>query len=194
MVKKSSAAARNRFIWTHDKTALSNLSSNPFKTVLALLALCPDLKYSLLKEFTVPASKQVDESLGSFLRRRLGNDLVDRALSGVIHGIYAGDIDALSVRAVMPMLWDMEQKHGSITRAVFSLFFNSAAAPTTDMPLTERDRFVQQVQKNCSIYSFQKGMQQLVDALVSHLKSLTNVTFVHEACTSLVPHPHHVIK
>ncbi|MGQ0571458.1 MAG: protoporphyrinogen oxidase, partial [Armatimonadota bacterium] len=45
-----------------------------------------------------------DESIGNLLRRRLGDAVVDRLAGPLLAGIYAGDPDALSVRATFPML------------------------------------------------------------------------------------------
>ena len=45
-----------------------------------------------------------DETLGSLLRRRLGDEATDRAVAPLLAGLYAGDIDRLSVRATFPDL------------------------------------------------------------------------------------------
>ena len=57
-----------------------------------------------------------DETLGSLLRRRLGDEATDRAVAPLLAGLYAGDIDRLSVRATFPDLERWEAWQGSLIR------------------------------------------------------------------------------
>jgi oxygen-dependent protoporphyrinogen oxidase len=58
-----------------------------------------------------------DESVGSFLRRRLGPALVDRLAGPLVGGIYGTDIDELSLDAVVPQLREAERTHRSLLLA-----------------------------------------------------------------------------
>jgi oxygen-dependent protoporphyrinogen oxidase len=53
-----------------------------------------------------------DESLGGLLRRRLGDEATDRAIAPLLAGLYAGDVDELSVRATFPELQGWERSQG----------------------------------------------------------------------------------
>ena len=54
-----------------------------------------------------------DESVASFLERRLGTpDVGNNIVSAVLHGIYAGDVNQLSARSLLPKLWYGESKRG----------------------------------------------------------------------------------
>lgn len=55
-----------------------------------------------------------DESLSSFVRRRLGDEVLERAIDPFVSGIYAGDPDLLSVRHAFPALFEMEQSWRSL--------------------------------------------------------------------------------
>ncbi|HEX6844442.1 MAG TPA: protoporphyrinogen oxidase [Actinomycetota bacterium] len=57
-----------------------------------------------------------DESLGSLLRRRLGDEVAERAVGPLLAGLYAGDMDRLSVRATFPELATWEASQGSLIR------------------------------------------------------------------------------
>ena len=55
-----------------------------------------------------------DESLASFVRRRLGREVLERVAQPLIGGIYASDPEALSLDATMPRFREMERSHGSV--------------------------------------------------------------------------------
>lgn len=63
-------------------------------------------------------SESDDESIGSFVSRRLGSDIAERVAGPLLGGIFAGDPDALSVRACVPQLVDAEKNYGSLVRAM----------------------------------------------------------------------------
>jgi protoporphyrinogen/coproporphyrinogen III oxidase len=58
-----------------------------------------------------------DESVGAFLRRRLGPALVDRLAGPLVGGIYGTAIDELSLDAVVPTLRAAERAHRSLLLA-----------------------------------------------------------------------------
>lgn len=62
-----------------------------------------------------------DESIGSFVARRLGHDVAERIAGPLLGGIFAGDPGSLSVRACVPQLVDAERDHGSLVRAMRAL-------------------------------------------------------------------------
>ena len=69
-------------------------------------------------EMFVPAkTDDRDESIGSFMRRRFGDEAVAYLAEPLLAGIHAGDVDRLSVRALFPRFVDTERKHGSLLRA-----------------------------------------------------------------------------
>lgn len=57
-----------------------------------------------------------DETLGGMLRRRLGDEATDRAVAPLLGGLFAGDVDRLSVRATFPDLVAWEASQGSLIR------------------------------------------------------------------------------
>jgi oxygen-dependent protoporphyrinogen oxidase len=73
-----------------------------------------------LEPFIAPAANGADESIGGFVRRRLGQAAVDRLAAPLLAGIHAGDIDRLSLRATFPQLAEAERRYGSLTRAVLA--------------------------------------------------------------------------
>lgn len=66
-------------------------------------------------DFILPkGKKQVDQSLGGFFRRRLGDEVVENLIEPLLSGIYAGDIDNLSLMALFPNFYEIEQEHRSL--------------------------------------------------------------------------------
>ncbi|RBW69394.1 protoporphyrinogen oxidase [Bacillus taeanensis] len=55
-----------------------------------------------------------DQSLGRFFRRRLGDEVVENLIEPLLSGIYAGDIDRLSLMSTFPQFYEVEQKHRSL--------------------------------------------------------------------------------
>lgn len=79
-------------------------------------------KIRLGLEWLVPPRRETggesaDESLASFVERRLGPEAVDWLAEPLLAGIYAGDARRLSLAATFPQLREAELRHGSLIRA-----------------------------------------------------------------------------
>jgi len=92
-----------------------------------------------------------DESLASFVRRRLGQEALARMAQPMVGGIYTADPETLSLRATLPRFLDMEQKHRSLILAML----RQSRAQKTGTSGARYSLFL----------SFDHGMQVLVDAL-----------------------------
>ncbi len=83
-----------------------------------------DTKLRAMLELVVPRkvfAGDEDESIASFITRRLGSDICDRIAGPLLGGIFAGDPESLSVRACIPQLVEAEAKYGSLVRAMRAL-------------------------------------------------------------------------
>jgi oxygen-dependent protoporphyrinogen oxidase len=60
----------------------------------------------------------LDETLGSFVRRRLGDEALERIAQPMISGIYTADPERLSLAATMPQFLAMERSHRSLLLAM----------------------------------------------------------------------------
>ncbi|MCA9009372.1 MAG: protoporphyrinogen oxidase [Planctomycetaceae bacterium] len=77
----------------------------------------------LLCEVFVARRKQFDdddESLASFVRRRFGQQALERLVQPLVGGIYTADPEKLSLKATLPRFVEMEQSHGSVIRATLA--------------------------------------------------------------------------
>ncbi len=61
-----------------------------------------------------------DESVASFVRRRLGDEPLTWAVDPFVSGVYAGDPEQLSVRHAFPRLAALERDHGSLLRGALA--------------------------------------------------------------------------
>ncbi|MEZ4447816.1 MAG: protoporphyrinogen oxidase, partial [Polyangiaceae bacterium] len=55
-----------------------------------------------------------DESIASFVRRRFGEEVLRKIGAPLLGGVFAGDVEALSIRSTFPQLVELEKKHRSL--------------------------------------------------------------------------------
>jgi oxygen-dependent protoporphyrinogen oxidase len=58
-----------------------------------------------------------DESLADFVRRRFGQEALERIVQPLVGGIYTSDPERLSLKATLPRFIEQERKFGSLIRA-----------------------------------------------------------------------------
>mgnify|MGYP001213163482 CR=1 FL=1 len=108
---------------------------------------------ALLGDLLLPRSpKQADQSAGHFFRRRLGNEIVERLIEPLLSGIYAGNIDQLSLMATFPQFYHQEQKYRSLMIGM------KKAAPHT-----------KKGESQGAFLTLKRGLHALVEAIVDHL-------------------------
>ena len=69
-----------------------------------------------------------DESLGSFVRRRLGPEALERVAQPLVAGIYTADPDELSLAATMPRFLELERRERSVILGAVARGATHAAA------------------------------------------------------------------
>jgi oxygen-dependent protoporphyrinogen oxidase len=100
-----------------------------------------------------------DESLAQFVTRRLGREALERMAQPMVGGIYTADPQSLSMQATMPQFIEMEQRHGSLIRAMLQKQRSASNAAPAGTSGPRYGLFV----------SFREGMQTLVAAIAAHL-------------------------
>ena len=61
-----------------------------------------------------------DETVAALVERHYGREMVERLADPLLSGVYGGQANELSVRAVLPRFADMEAKYGSLGRAMIA--------------------------------------------------------------------------
>ncbi|CAG8549552.1 4864_t:CDS:2 [Ambispora gerdemannii] len=190
----SHPASKKRYIYYPNQ--LNELPSSFFGTLTSLFTL-PVLKGiipGLLREPFVPKRELHnndkdfdDESIHSFVSRRINSHIADNMISALVHGIYAGDVTKLSVRSTFPLLYYSERKYGSLLKAM--LIKSSKKNNDSIIPISHQDQILQRtlVEQNkellesvqrVSIYSFRDGVEELVKAIENELVASEKVEII----------------
>jgi len=129
-----------------------------------------------------PAEEASDQSVAAFLLRHFGRQATERLAGPLLGGIFAGDIEHLSMRSTFPQLIEIERRHGSLIRGLFAAESRRAQSAATerlsvrDDPLDPRNlvdlvRWLQRARRApvSPFMSLRRGMGTLVDALAHRL-------------------------
>lgn len=104
-------------------------------------------------DFLRPQGKMTeDQSLGQWVRQRLGGEVLENLTEPLLSGIYNGDIDELSLQAVLPFLSTHSNPSSGLIQSIKS--YTRSATYLTD----EEQSF-----------SFEGGLETFVDALLQQL-------------------------
>jgi oxygen-dependent protoporphyrinogen oxidase len=105
-----------------------------------------------LEPLVPPRRDGADESLGQFVRRRLGAEALDRAAEPLMAGVYNAPADEQSLRATFPPFAVLERQYGSVIRGLRATRQKSA---TENIP---------------PFFSLDTGAELLVEQLVARLE------------------------
>jgi oxygen-dependent protoporphyrinogen oxidase len=81
-----------------------------------------------LEPLIPPRRDDADESLGEFVRRRLGAEALDRAAEPLMAGVYNAPAAEQSLRASFPQFASLERQYGSVIRGLRATLQKSATA------------------------------------------------------------------
>ncbi len=146
----SNPVAENRFILRKGKLRPMPFSPPAFFTT-PLFSWKTKLRL-LLEPFIPPHAADSEPTLAEFVRRRLGNEILEYAVDPFVSGIFAGSPERLSVRAAFPRLWQLEQRYGSFIRGTIA-------------GKRERKARSSVAKNSAKMFSFRKGLQELIQAL-----------------------------
>ncbi|XP_066533940.1 protoporphyrinogen oxidase [Hoplias malabaricus] len=155
------AASKNRFLYV--KGQLHRMPSSLSGVVRTIPPFSRPIMLSVLQEPWVSKGKEEDESMHSFVSRRLGSELADIAIDALCRGVFAGDSRKLSVRSCFPPLYKAEQARGSIVLGMLMGY--------EKRPLVECTPLVQRAQsERWAQWSLRRGLQALPEAVEEALR------------------------
>lgn len=113
--------------------------------------LSPRAKLRVALEPFVPRRRDDDdESVESFVVRRLGREMYDRLVEPLLSGIYAGDGSRLGILATFPQFRESERAHGGLLRSMLRARRRPATRGFVSLPT---------------------GLEELPEALVARLRA-----------------------
>ncbi|OAV88411.1 protoporphyrinogen oxidase [Puccinia triticina 1-1 BBBD Race 1] len=196
VIPKTHPSAQNRYIYT--KNGLQKLPSSLLSLIKSIhkrpISLMPG---SMLKDVlnTTEESRTRsidDESIQEFIARRFGEGIGEELISGMVHGIYAGDYKQLSVRSsLFKPVWELERKYGGVLNGLRAS--NKQQDPTDLNNEEERIRRTLMDQSlqdlvNSSVWGLKGGLETLILSLKKWLEKKPNVTLkAAEGVESVVP-------
>ena len=104
------------------------------------------------------------QSLGSFVKRRLGEEFLKYAIDPFVSGVFAGDPNKLSVKSAFPKLYRLEEVYGGLIKGMIK-------------GAKERKKRTEQSKQNAKMFSFKSGMQVFPKTLSEKL----NVEILYNA-------------
>lgn len=113
ILETAPSLAGKRYVWKGKK--LHPLPSDPISGLLTPLFSWKD-KFGILLEPFRPKGENPDENLSSFVRRRLGESILQYAVDPFVSGVYAGSPDTIIPRYALPKLYNLEASYGSFIR------------------------------------------------------------------------------
>lgn len=136
---------RMRMMVPEDLNALDN---SPLFSESAKQAYANELTHAEELKTQAPSH---DESVASFVRRHFSDEVLDTLAAPLLSGVFGGDVDKLSVRAVMPQFVAMEREHGSLIAALQQ---RQRSSTSTKQPI---------------FTSLRRGVRALAEGLSNHL-------------------------
>lgn len=100
-----------------------------------------------------------DETLAEFVRRRLGNEALDKIAEPLMSGIYNAEADKQSILATFPRFRQLEREHGSLIRGMLA---SRRQRGTNHTPKASTPKI-------SAFMSLQEGIQELINGLVEHI-------------------------
>jgi protoporphyrinogen/coproporphyrinogen III oxidase len=111
-----------------------------------------------------PTTDNGDETLGTFVTRRLGRAAYENLIEPLMSGIYAGDGDQLSLLSTFPFLRDLERQHGGLVRGALALRKERQSKAQGNGKGQPKN------QSRSIFLTPEDGLGELVQTLVTHLE------------------------
>ncbi len=147
---RADAQAKIRYISVHNQ--LHALPTSP-KEFLNFKLLNGLQKLRIAGEFISCRGNNPKETVYAFGQRRLGKRFAEIFLDPMVSGVYGGDARQTVLKEAFPKIYALEQKYGSLFKAMFKLKGSNSGMPKGVLT------------------SFQGGMSTVIKALANRYKS-----------------------
>lgn len=117
-------------------------------------------KMRVMREPFLRKPPPAEESVADFIRRHLGQEILDMFVAPFVSGIYAGDPETMSMPAALPLQYGFARDKGSMIRGAMT-YLRRKGKNTPPSPAGKR--------KPRALCSFQEGLQQFPEALIAKI-------------------------
>jgi oxygen-dependent protoporphyrinogen oxidase len=123
-------------------------------------------KLRVLREpFVAPRLDPSDETLGDFLRRRTGPEMVNNVVAPAMGSVYLSDVNQMSTQVVFGQFADMEREHGSLVKGMFALMKQRKA----ERKLAEQNGQPVKKEKLPTFMTLRGGLMELIETLADKI-------------------------
>lgn len=157
---RSNENAKKRYIFFNGK--LNALPESPPSFLSSKLISWPG-KLRMAYEIVAPKGPE-DETVADFIIRRLGKEALEKLIDPMVSGVFAGDPYKMSIKSCFPRIKELEQKYGSLIRALVKIRKERKKEGAGKVSVTPGGRLT----------SFYSGAQSIVDALAEKLGKRVN--------------------
>jgi oxygen-dependent protoporphyrinogen oxidase len=118
-ILRSNDSARKRYIFTGKR--MQQLPEDPMNFLMSEV-LSIRGKMRLAADFFLPQGEVgKDETVAEFVRRRLGEEALDKLIDPMSAGIYAGDPSVMSIKSCFPKVKAIEDQFGGLLRGMLAM-------------------------------------------------------------------------
>ncbi len=114
-LQRANKLAARRFIYRGGK--LHEIKPPPAFLLSPLMSLRGRMRL-LCEPFIAPRNSHAPETVRDFAARRIGREAADVLVTPMVSGVFGGNADALEMEACFPRLVEMEQRYGSLFKAL----------------------------------------------------------------------------
>ncbi len=173
-------AAKKRYILINNR--LQKVPENPFQALSSPIT--KGIITAIVKDIChISSCKNTDITIAEYAQKKFGKNISNYAIDPIMSGVYAGDIEKLSLKASLPFLADLENETGSIFWGMFRKKREKFTEESFDKNITQ-----------APLFSFRKGMGQFIQALAhslsenilnpAHITSITHSTAGYNIITA----------
>lgn len=123
-------------------------------------------------EIFIPKKKtKEDESFASFVRRRLGKEMLDKVAEPFIAGVHGGNPEAMSIKSSFPKFVQMEEENGSLIMGMIKRMANFRKMIEEKRKQAEKaSKGGKKTAPTTMFMSLKQGISKLVETLIEKIE------------------------
>lgn len=141
------------------------------------------LIYYALKDLIKKRVVLNDDSMYNFAERRFGKEIAELLVDPLCRGVYAGDAREISVKALMKVMFEAEQKYGSVLKGIFRVKQGQNAKQ--EQYISDCELIKTAKEKRWALLNFRSGLETIPEALSEKLTEQGVQISMNTSCTHI---------